>query len=108
MSERLVKLLQGYIWYPREAPIDLADYLPQRLEPGLHLLWDEITPPFTFFDDGTFAATQHFLQFTVVKTMRDDDDAEALIPWLTETLQAKLEATPPGVGWQVFEDLREV
>jgi hypothetical protein len=48
------------------------------------------------------------LQFTVVKTMRDDDDAEALIPWLTETLQARLEATPPGVGWQVFADLREV
>lgn len=108
MSTRLVKLLQGYIWYPREAPIDLADYLPRRLEPDLHLLWDEVTPPFTFFDDGTFAASQHVLQFTVVKLVADDEDVAALLPWLAETLQAKLEATPPGVGWQVFEDLREV
>ena len=220
--EPTLKLLQGYIWHPKDLELDLADYLPRRLEPQLHILWDEVHPPFTFFDDGTFAASQRFFQFTVLHIplpkigeadamldspnnhYSDDDpmdsdsadstigsdsmnhksmhydganysykgvdytradhkrvdhkradhgafnngdssnhqasdayaavaannvaagsvvvdealdsqeksnhyhEAAALLPWLAETLQQKLESSPAGVGWQVFEDLREV
>lgn len=105
-----IKLLQGYVWYPREAEVVLGAYLPERLEPDIYLLWDEVRPPFTFFDDGTFAASQHFFQLTVLKLNYDPDHdtPEALVPWLAETLQQRLETTPPGVGWQIFEDLRRV
>ena len=103
---KAVRLLQGYIWYPKDAEIDLGDYLPTQLEPDIHLIWDEVRPPFTFFDDGTLSATQHIFQFTAL-TLRGDNP-EGLTPWLAETLQAKLEATPPGVGWQLLEDLREL
>ncbi len=107
MSEpKAVRLLQGYIWYPKDAEIDLGDFLPERLEPDVHLLWDEVRPPFTFFDDGTLAATQHIFQFTALTL--SGDNPEGLTPWLAEVLQAKLEATPPGVGWQLLEDLREL
>lgn len=102
---RAVRLLQGYIWYPKDADIDLGDYLPAQLEPAIHLLWDEVRPPFTFFDDGTLAATQHIFQFTALTR---HDNPEGLTPWLAEVLQQKLEATPPGVGWQLLEDLREL
>ena len=105
--ERAVKLLQGYIWYPKSEEVELSDYLPKRLG-DVHLLWDEVRPPFTFFDDGTLAATQHIFQFTVLKQVEGDEDPQKLVPWLAETLQEKLNTTPTSVGWQVFEDLREV
>lgn len=110
-AEKAVKLLQGYIWHPKELDVDLADYLPSELEGDIHLLWDPLPrPPFSFFDDGTLAATQVVYQFTVVKLTRseEDDDAAGLVPWLAETIQERLERTPQGVGWQVFEDLRDV
>ena len=110
MSEteaRAVKLLQGYIWYPKNEEVELRLYLPERLG-DIHLLWDEVRAPFTFFDDGTLAATQHIFQFTVFKEVQGDEDPQRLVPWLAETLQEKLNSTPPSVGWQVFEDLREV
>ena len=102
---RAVRLLQGYIWYPKDAQIDLTNYLPAQLEPDIYLLWDEVRPPFTFFDDGTLAATQHIFQFTALTR---HDNPEGLTAWLAEVLQEKLEATPPGVGWQLMEDLREL
>ncbi len=117
-SKRALKLLQGYLWHPRDEKINFADYLPKQMEPSLHLLWDEITPPFSFFDDGTLSATQKIFQFTVVHllesahneplTIEDSPESEAILPWLTEILEEKLNATPPSVGWQIFEDLREV
>ncbi len=111
-GERAVRLLQGYIWHPREDAIELGDYLPREMEGGLHVLWDAMPQaPFTFFDDGTLSATQQVYQFTVLRLLQEDEEAEefaGLIPWLAETLQAKLEGTPEGVGWQIFEDLREV
>ena len=109
-AERAVKLLQGYIWYPKDERLELADYLPEQLG-DVHLLWDEVRPPFAFFDDGTLAATQRIFQFTVVKPLgegEDVEDVQGLVPWLAETLQDMLNTTPPSVGWQVFEDLREV
>lgn len=104
-----IKLLQGYIWHPQDRDIDLGDYLPKTLEPAIHILWDAMPrAPFAFFDDGTLSATQQFYQFTVVSFAENRDDAAGLIPWLAETLQAKLNTTPEGVGWQIFEDLRDV
>ncbi len=103
---KATRLLQGYIWYPKDADIELGAYLPRELEGGVHLLWDEVRPPFTFFDDGTLAATQHIFQFTALTL--SGDNPEGLTPWLAEVLQEKLEATPPGVGWQLMEDLREL
>lgn len=108
-DERFIKLLQGYVWHPREAEIVLADYLPRTLEPRIHLLWDAMPQaPFTFFDDGTLSATQQFYQFTVLQLANDAEEAGALLPWLAELIQDKLNMTPAGVGWQIFEDLRDV
>jgi hypothetical protein len=103
---KATRLLQGYIWYPKDVDIDLGAYLPHELEGEVHLLWDEVRPPFAFFDDGTLAATQHIFQFTAL-TLRPVNP-EGLTPWLAEVLQEKLEATPPGVGWQLMEDLRDL
>jgi hypothetical protein len=108
-SRRPMKLLQGYVWHPRELEIDLADYLPSTLEPDVHVLWDPLpAAPFTFFDDGTLAATQQVYQLTVMRYVETDEDPAALLPWLSETLQAALERSPAGVGWQVMADLREL
>ena len=108
-APRAVKLLQGYLWHPRELALDLAAYLPRELAQGIHLLWDPLpSAPFAFFDDGTLSATQQLYQFTALKVIEPGDDPASYVPALAEALQARLEATPPGVGWQVFEDLREV
>ncbi len=108
-QRRPVKLLQGYLWHPEELDIDLGDYLPSTLEPDIHVLWDPLPhAPFTFFDDGTLAASQQLYQFTVLAFTVGDEDPARLVPWLAETLQQALESTPQGVGWQVMEDLREI
>ncbi len=105
-ADKAIRLLQGYIWYPKDADIELSSYLPTELEGNIRLLWDEVRPPFAFFDDGTLAATQHIFQFTALTL--GSDNPEGLTPWLAEVLQTRLEATPPGVGWQLMEDLREL
>ena len=108
-QQKAIKLLQGYIWHPREETIDLANYLPETLEPEITVLWDEMSQaPFSFYDDGTLSATQQFYQLTVVTILKDRTEAASLIADLAEVLQAKLNATPEGVGWQIFEDLRDV
>ncbi len=108
-SDSAIKLLQGYIWHPQEEDIDLADYLPKKLEPDIYLIWDVITPPFAFFDDGTLAATQRVYQFTAVKmNVRLGDEPASLLPWLEEVVGRKLESTPKSVGWQIFGDLRNL
>lgn len=114
-SDKAVRLLQGYIWHPQDADVVLEHYLPKRLGSDIHLLWDAVTPPFTFFDDGTLAATQTIYQFTALllvdaETVQDTErfDPAGVVPWLAETLTDKLEQTPAGVGWQIMEDLREL
>jgi hypothetical protein len=108
-TTRPVKLLQGYLWHPRDLDIDLTDYLPSHLDPDVHVLWDAMpAAPFTFFDDGTLSATQRVYQFTVLRFVEPQDDPAALLPWLAETLQTALEQTPEGVGWQVMADLRDL
>lgn len=106
-EERPIKLLQGYLWHPRDLEVDFAQHLPRRLDPNVHVLWDEMPrAPFAFFDDGTLAASQRIYQFTVMTYAEDEETAGRLVPWLAEVLQRDLETTPAGVGWQIMEDLR--
>ncbi|HKI57458.1 MAG TPA: DUF3208 domain-containing protein [Trueperaceae bacterium] len=108
-QRRAVRLLQGYLWHPREQEVALADFLPSKLAHDIHVLVDAIpAAPFTFFDDGTLSATQQFYQLTVLTYVDPGEDASGRVPWVAETLQKRLESTPEGVGWQVFEDLREL
>lgn len=108
-GKRVFKVLQGYVWHPNEDDVDLGAYLPERIGEDIHVLWDPLPrAPFTFFDDGTLAQTQTVYQLTVLAFVEEDATPEPLVPWLAETLQAKLETTPPGVGWQIMEDLREL
>ena len=110
MSEQAVRLLQGYLWAPRELAWDAEFELPPTIEldgAEVSLLVDPITPPFAFFDDGTPTASQRFYQLTALVVT--DRDPNTLHPWveaLQKRLAPMLEATPEGVGWLLFEDLR--
>ena len=68
-----------------------------------------VRPPVAFFADGTPTAGQTFYQFTAL--IKSDLSPLELKPWVVE-LQAELEpllnALPPGFGWLLLEDLREV
>ncbi len=110
MSEQAVRLLQGYLWLPRK-----HDWNPERALPaGIDLtegravlLLDEIEPPFAFFDDGTPSASQRFYQLTLlVLTERDPNGLHGWVEEARAALEPLLEASPPGVGWLLFEDLR--
>ena len=108
-GKRVFKLLQGYVWHPRDAAVDLAAHLPREVGDDIRVLWDELPrAPFTFFDDGTLAETQTVYQLTVLAFLDPEAQPEPLVPWLAEKLQADLETTPAGVGWQIMEDLREM
>jgi hypothetical protein len=108
-GRRAVRLLQGYVWHPRDAAIDLADHLPATLGDDVHVLWDAMpAAPFTFFDDGTLSATQRVYQLTVLRFVEVGEDPATLLAWVAETLQRALEGTPPSVGWQLLDDLRDV
>lgn len=108
-AERPIKLLQGYVWFPKTSELDLRTYLPERLDDGVHVLIDRLpAAPFSFFDDGTSAATQHIHQLTVVTMGEDEASVEPLLPWAAEVLEEKLESTPAEVGWQILDDLRTV
>lgn len=108
-GRRAVRLLQGYVWHPRDLDVDLDDHLPMTLDGDVHVLWDALpAAPFTFFDDGTLAATQRVYQLTVLRFVEAGEEPATLLPWVAETLQRALETTPPGVGWQLLDDLRDV
>jgi len=108
-GRRAVRLLQGYVWHPRDLAVDLADHLPATLGDDVHVLWDAMAAaPFTFFDDGTLSATQQVYQLTVLRFVEDGEDPATLLTWVAETLQQALDGTPQGVGWQLLDDLRDV
>lgn len=115
-----IRLLQGYVWHPasqgEDSPsehfedFDLENYLPRELGEA-HVLWDKISAPFAFFENGTPTASQVFYQFTVLQMYdlrppAEQLNADALSA--SQTLEPLLEATPEGVGWQLWEDLREL
>lgn len=103
-----LRLLQGYLWHPQSLELELDDYLPTNLLDNVHILWDAIRPPFTFFDDGTLSSSQVFYQLTVIYVGDNHDNAywETLLQQIHQQLQPMLEATPAGVGWQLLGDLR--
>lgn len=114
-----IRLLQGYIWHPKDAEIDLEHYLPHELDltphnkedENAHVLWDQVTPPFAFFEDGEPTASQVFYQFTVLRVYEQRPSNEELNGDATsasQVLEPLLDATPDGVGWQLWEDLREL
>ena len=106
---RAFKLLQGYIWHPRENDLDLAGMLPRELGQDVHLLIDALPQaPFTFFDDGTLSATQQVYQLTVLAIVQPGQDPARMLPGVAALLQTELDSTPQGVGWELMEDLREV
>lgn len=105
-----VRLLQGYLWHPKTVDYRLKDLLPHELA-GAKLLWDEIAPPFAFFENGELTSSQHFYQFTALRLYGEKPDNETLhahASALSGALAPLLDATPAGVGWQLWEDLREV
>ncbi len=105
-----IRLLQGYLWHPADADVELSAYLPGELA-GAQLLWDEVRPPFAFFENGELSASQTFYQFTALRRYEGRPENETLHAHalaLQGELSPRLEATPPGVGWQLWEDLREL
>ncbi len=108
-GRRAVKLLQGYVWHPREDDLRLDESLAGNLADDVHLLLDALPQaPFSFFDDGTLAATQQVYQLTVLAVLEGAADPARMLPEIAEALGRRLDATPEGVGWQVMEDLREI
>lgn len=117
-----VRLLQGYVWHPQDADIDLETFLPHELdlpapdehaeqEEGAHVLWDSVNPPFAFFENGEPTASQAFYQFTVLRVYEPRPDNDALhadAQAASGLLGPLLEGTPDGVGWQLWEDLRDL
>lgn len=114
-----MRLLQGYLWHPADPKseqfevfedFDLENYLPHELGEG-HLLWDKLTAPFAFFENGEPTASQAFYQFTVLQMYDARPSAESLNAdalSASQSLGPLLDATPEGVGWQLWEDLREL
>ncbi len=108
-TPRAFKLIQGYLWHPREQQHDMAALLPEELGPDVHLLLDAMpAAPFTFFEDGTLSATQVVYQLTVVSIVQPGQDPADLLTEMAERLEERLDATPADVGWQLMSDLREV
>lgn len=105
-----MRLLQGYLWHPAQDELDLESYLPRELDEA-YVLWDSVVAPFAFFENGEPTAGQTFYQFTVLRVYEERPGPEALhqdAQVVSEVLGPLLEATPPGVGWQLWEDLREL
>ena len=105
-----VRLLQGYVWHPRDLDVDLESYLPHELDEA-YVLWDPVNPPFAFFENGEPTASQVFYQFTTLQMYDERPDADTMhahAQAVSEALNPLLEGTPPGVGWQLWEDLRDL
>jgi hypothetical protein len=102
------KLLQGYLWHPKELePVLLPDALPS----GASIVTDTIEAPFAFFEDGTWTGTQVFYQLTVLEVFQEwpeNDQMSARALRASEELNPILNATPASVGWSLSEDLRPV
>ena len=106
---KAIKLIQGYVWHPREQQLELDRRLTTELFDDVHVLVDAMPQaPFTFFEDGTMSATQQVYQLTVVAIVKPGEDPGKLLPRVAELLQAMLDETPKDVGWQLMDDLREV
>lgn len=105
-----IRLIQGLLWAPRASGTDLAAHLQSHYA-GARLLWDEVPAPFAFFDNGEPSAGHAFYQLTLLGSYPAPPPEEELIAQAeaaSEGLGRDLEGTPPGVGWQLFGDMRPV
>jgi hypothetical protein len=101
-----MKLLQGYVWQPKELP-DLK--LPENLPMGASLVMDRIPAPMAFFDNGTPTETQTFYQLTVLEIFPEWIKNEVMASralLAADELNLILNATDSTVGWSLSEDLR--
>jgi hypothetical protein len=101
-----MKLLQGYIWQPRESS---ALNLPNSLPMDARVVLDQIPAPMAFFDNGTPTETQSFYQLTVLEIFADWPENELMVArakLASDQLNLILNATDPSVGWSLSEDLR--
>ena len=103
-----MKLLQGYVWQPREKP---ELHLPESLPMGASVVMDRIPAPMAFFDNGTPTETQAFYQLTVLEIFPEWVENEimasrALVA--SDELNLILNSTDKDVGWSLSEDLRPV
>lgn len=106
---RPVKLLQGYVWHPRDAGIDLSADIAGEVAEDVHLLLDPMPrAPFAFFDDGTPSSTQVVYQLTLLAIVPPGVDPARLLVEVAPAVEQRLESTPRSVGWQLMEDLREL
>ena len=106
---RAVKLLQGYVWHPKDQDLELDVALTGEVAPRIHLLVDEMPrAPFTFFDDGTPSESQVIYQLTLFAKVEPGEDPGKLLMEVAPVVEARLEATPKSVGWQLMEDLRDI
>ena len=109
-----IKLFQGYLWHPKELAFDPKQAIPaqlgQDLEGGpVHVLLDAIRPPMAFFDNGTPTEGHIFYQLTLmVRSQKEPTELKPVTAPLSAELDPYLQATPPGVGWMLFEDLRQI
>lgn len=106
---RPVKLLQGYVWHPKDAGIDLAAQVAGEVADDVHLLLDAMPrAPFAFFDDGTPSDSQVVYQLTLLAILAPDADPARVLMDVAPLVEERLQATPSSVGWQLMEDLREL
>ena len=103
-----MKLLQGYLWQPREHT-ELS--LTKRLPMGASVMLDRIPAPMAFFENGTPTETQAFYQLTVLEIFPDWPENELMVTralLASNELHSILNATDSAVGWSLSEDLRPV
>lgn len=113
-SLKAIKLFQGYLWHPNHLAFDPKQAIPSQLGQTLpdgpvHVLLDAIRPPMAFFDNGTPTEGHLFYQLTLlVRSEKEPTELKPLTAPLSAELDPFLQATPQGVGWMLFEDLRQV
>jgi hypothetical protein len=114
VSIKGIKLFQGYLWHPGDLAFDPKRAIPPQLGQDLadgpvHVLLDAIRPPMAFFDNGTPTEGHTFYQVTLlVRSPKDPIELKPITEPLSAELDPYLQATPAGVGWVLFEDLRQV
>jgi len=100
-----VRLLEGYLWCPKELPFDPAVCVKvEGLGGGgrLMLAMEPTEPPVAYFEDGTPASSQRFWMLSI--SIFGPHPGPEFTLELQGRLDGLLESAPPGVGWLLFGD----
>jgi len=100
-----VRLIEGYLWCPKELPFDPAEYVRVDGLGGdgrLLLAIEPAQPPVAYFEDGTPTASQRFWMLSLA-VFGPHPGAQTTLE-LQGRLDGLLESAPPGVGWMLFGD----